>query len=225
MLHRHLYNLTLSKPQGITAAVYGNFSAAKAQEIIVSRGKVLELLRPDENGKMQVICSTEVFGVIRSIAPFRLTGGGRDYLIMGSDSGRIVILEYSKVIQACSDSTCMFQKPCPVSCPQPCGAFVRALTVTAGCIGAQPVQEGPPGDVWQVRLPPYRAGAVCCDGPQGPRLHDRGGGEAEAGICAQPRWSRQFDHLLAAGRAQVPQPGVLHLRHGHGLRQPGVCGY
>lgn len=78
-------------------AVYGNFSAPKAQEIIVSRGKILDLLRPDENGKMQTICSTEVFGTIRQLMPFRLTGGGRDYIIIGSDSGRIVIVEYSKV--------------------------------------------------------------------------------------------------------------------------------
>lgn len=79
------------------SAIYGNFSGPKAQEIIVSRGKVLELLRPDENGKMQTICSTEVFGKIRAIMPFRLTDVGRTYIVMGSDSGRIVILEYSKV--------------------------------------------------------------------------------------------------------------------------------
>jgi splicing factor 3B subunit 3 len=47
--------------------VYGNFSAPKAQEIIVSRGKVLELLRPDENAKMQVICSTEVIAILGRI--------------------------------------------------------------------------------------------------------------------------------------------------------------
>ena len=52
-------------------AIYGNFSAAKVQEIVVSRGRVLELLRPDETGKVQVIHSTDVFGIIRSLAPFR----------------------------------------------------------------------------------------------------------------------------------------------------------
>lgn len=77
-------------------AIYGNFSGPKAQEVIVSRGKVLELLRPDESGKMQTIVATEVFGQIRSLVPFRLTGGNRDYIVVGSDSGRIVILEYSK---------------------------------------------------------------------------------------------------------------------------------
>ena len=35
-------------------AVYGNFSGHKAQEVMISRGSVLELLRPDEAGHMQV---------------------------------------------------------------------------------------------------------------------------------------------------------------------------
>lgn len=58
-------------------AVYGNFSGPKAQEIVVSRGKVLELLRPDDAGKVQTIYTTEVFGCIRCLAPFRLTGASR----------------------------------------------------------------------------------------------------------------------------------------------------
>jgi len=69
-----LYNLTLQKASGIVQAVYGNFSGSKAQEIVVGKGKILELLKPDENGKIQSILSVEVFGVIRSIVPFRLTG-------------------------------------------------------------------------------------------------------------------------------------------------------
>lgn len=36
------------------SALYGNFSAPKAQEIVVSRGCTLELLRPDDVGKLQV---------------------------------------------------------------------------------------------------------------------------------------------------------------------------
>ena len=89
----------------LQCAVYGSFSAAKAQEIIASRGKILELLRPDENGKLQTVCSTEVFGVIRSLMPFRLTGGGKDYLVIGSDSGRLVIVEYSKASRTLLNST------------------------------------------------------------------------------------------------------------------------
>uniref|UniRef100_A0A4W6DGI9 Splicing factor 3B subunit 3 n=1 Tax=Lates calcarifer TaxID=8187 RepID=A0A4W6DGI9_LATCA len=65
------------------------------QEIVVSRGKILELLRPDANtGKVHTLLTVEVFGIIRSLMAFRLTGGTKDYIVVGSDSGRIVILEY-----------------------------------------------------------------------------------------------------------------------------------
>ena len=55
---------------------------------------MIELLRPDEAGKVQSILAHECFGCVRSIAPFRLTGGSKDYVVVGSDSGRIVIFEY-----------------------------------------------------------------------------------------------------------------------------------
>uniref|UniRef100_H3AX27 Splicing factor 3B subunit 3 n=1 Tax=Latimeria chalumnae TaxID=7897 RepID=H3AX27_LATCH len=70
-------------------------SGTKQQEIIVSRGKILELLRPDPNtGKVHTLLTVEAFGIVRSLMAFRLTGGTKDYIVVGSDSGRIVILEY-----------------------------------------------------------------------------------------------------------------------------------
>ena len=90
-----LYNLTLQRPTGITHAVHGNFSGVKLQEIVVSRGRILELLKHDPNtGKVHTLLSTDIFGVVRSLMAFRLTGGSKDYVIVGTDSGRIVILEY-----------------------------------------------------------------------------------------------------------------------------------
>ncbi|KAK6185339.1 hypothetical protein SNE40_007593 [Patella caerulea] len=90
-----LYNLTLQRATGITSAIHGNFSGSKHQEIVVSRGKILELLRHDPNtGKIYPVLSVEVFGIIRALMPFKLTGGSKDYIVVGSDSGRIVILEY-----------------------------------------------------------------------------------------------------------------------------------
>jgi splicing factor 3B subunit 3 len=89
----HLLNLTLQAPSAINLAVYGNFTAAQAQEFVVARGNVLQLLRPNDEGRLETIISTEVFGVIRSLQPFRLTGSTQDYLVVGSDSGKIVVLE------------------------------------------------------------------------------------------------------------------------------------
>jgi len=48
-----LYSVTLSKPSGVQQAIYGNFSAARQQEIVVSHGKVLQLLRPNAKGLLQ----------------------------------------------------------------------------------------------------------------------------------------------------------------------------
>lgn len=90
-----LYNLTLQRATAITHAVHGNFSGTKMQEVVISRGKSIELLRPDPNtGKVHTLLTVEIFGIIRSLMSFRLTGGTKDYIVVGSDSGRIVILEY-----------------------------------------------------------------------------------------------------------------------------------
>jgi len=78
----YLYNLTLQRATGITHAVHGSFSGSKSQEVLISRGRTLELLRPDPNtGKVHTLLTTEVFGVIRSLMSFRLTGGTKGMLI------------------------------------------------------------------------------------------------------------------------------------------------
>lgn len=93
----YLYSLTLQQAGGISCVVYGNFSGTKEQEIVVARGKVLEMLRLDvASGKLQSVFSVEAFGEIRSLHAFKLTGSQKDYLSVGSDSGRIVILEYNR---------------------------------------------------------------------------------------------------------------------------------
>ncbi|KAJ1927861.1 pre-mRNA-splicing factor rse1 [Tieghemiomyces parasiticus] len=90
-----LYNLTLQPPTQVTQAVLGNFSGEKAQELVLARGTRLDLVRPDlTTGKLVTLLSHDVFGVVRSIAPFRLTGASKDYLVVTSDSGRLIILEY-----------------------------------------------------------------------------------------------------------------------------------
>ena len=52
----------------------GNFSSPKTEEFIISRGNIIELWRLDESGNVNVICSYEVYGLIRSLKPFRPSG-------------------------------------------------------------------------------------------------------------------------------------------------------
>ncbi|KAI9595999.1 mono-functional DNA-alkylating methyl methanesulfonate N-term-domain-containing protein [Syncephalis fuscata] len=83
----HLYNLTLQPPTIITCAVVGNFTGTREQQIIAARGTRLELLRPNaETGKSAVIIECQLFVIPRYAI---------DYLVVGSDSGRIVVLEYN----------------------------------------------------------------------------------------------------------------------------------
>ena len=93
----HLFSLTLSQATVINQAVGGSFSEEQVDEIVVAKGKILELLRPDtQTGKIEVVGSCEVFGLIRSLLTFRLMGMQRDFLVVGSDSGRMVIVEWNK---------------------------------------------------------------------------------------------------------------------------------
>ena len=88
----HLYALTLQKASTINHAIHGNFSGSKQQEIVISRGKIIELLRPDPNtGKVFPLLAMEMFGVVRDLIAFRLTGGSK------GEHGYACKLQYSMV--------------------------------------------------------------------------------------------------------------------------------
>ncbi|KAL7746725.1 pre-mRNA-splicing factor rse1 [Sorochytrium milnesiophthora] len=93
----HLYNITLQPPTHVVQAVVGSFSgASKQQEIVLAKPYALEMVTVDAaTGKVTQLLEQNVFGVVRSVAAFRLIGARKDYLVVGSDSGRIVILEYN----------------------------------------------------------------------------------------------------------------------------------
>jgi len=90
----HLLSVNLQKSGAISVAVYGNFSGSKAHEIVCARGNGIELFRPDETGRMISINYTPCFCVVRSLLAFRLLGSNVDYLVIGTDSGKVTIVEY-----------------------------------------------------------------------------------------------------------------------------------
>lgn len=72
----HLYHLTLQGATALAGAIVGNFSGVRQQEIIVARGNTLELLRVDaQTGKISVVLTSDAYGSLRCLEPFRLTGG------------------------------------------------------------------------------------------------------------------------------------------------------
>ncbi|KAJ2142364.1 pre-mRNA-splicing factor rse1 [Coemansia sp. RSA 678] len=90
-----LYNLTLQAPTAVSTAILGHFSGGKHQEVVVARQQFLELWRPDTaTGKLVVEHSENLFCQVRSLAAFRLTGGSKDYIVLGSDAGALSLLEF-----------------------------------------------------------------------------------------------------------------------------------
>lgn len=58
----------------------------------------MDVFKPDPvTGKVHVLLSQEMFGIVRSLKAFRLTGSRKDFIVVGSDSGRIAILTYNPV--------------------------------------------------------------------------------------------------------------------------------
>ncbi|KAL4779714.1 CPSF A subunit region-domain-containing protein [Aspergillus varians] len=93
--HMFMYSLTIQPPTAITQAILGQFAGTKEQQIVTASGSKLTIHRPDATqGKVTPLYSQDVFGIIRSLAAFRLAGSIKDYIIIGSDSGRITIIEY-----------------------------------------------------------------------------------------------------------------------------------
>lgn len=77
-------------------AVVGQFSGGKQQELIVPTANALSVYKIDgRNGRLRRIHHQEVYGIVRSLAAFRLPGSSKDQLLVGSDSGQIAVLDYS----------------------------------------------------------------------------------------------------------------------------------
>lgn len=73
-----LYSLTIQPPSHIAQAVLGQFGSTREQLIVTAAGSRLTLLRPDPNlGKVHTVLNHDVFGIIRSLAAFRVTGSSK----------------------------------------------------------------------------------------------------------------------------------------------------
>lgn len=110
----NLYNLTLLKSGLTSSAIIGHFTGTNEQEVLIARGKTLEILRVNTLlNKLETVISVDVFSTIRSLASFRATGkvdasifklyylhfrlgNDRDYIVIGSDSGKLVVLAYNE---------------------------------------------------------------------------------------------------------------------------------
>lgn len=73
-----MYSLTLQAPSAVHQAILGQFAGTKEQQIITATGSVLTIHRPDATqGRVTALVSHNVFGIIRSLAAFRLAGSNK----------------------------------------------------------------------------------------------------------------------------------------------------
>lgn len=92
----YLYNLTLKQPSCYNQTILGQFMGdKKSQEIFVSNGTSVQLLKPNiDSGKIEIICQQNLLGVIFKAQKLRAIGASKDSVVVTSDSGNIVILEF-----------------------------------------------------------------------------------------------------------------------------------
>ena len=90
-----MYSLTIQPPTSITQAILGQFAGTKEQQIVSASGSRLTIHRPDPvNLKITPVLSLDVFGIIRTLAPFRLAGSSKgEHTNRTSSSCRIVIVQ------------------------------------------------------------------------------------------------------------------------------------
>ncbi|WBW74987.1 U2 snRNP-associated protein, WD repeat protein Sap130 [Schizosaccharomyces osmophilus] len=90
-----LYSLTIQNSNYVQNSCVASLSGKKVQEIVIATESRLLVYKVDPNdGRISCILNHNCFGIIRNVAPLRLTGFKRDYLIVTSDSGRITVLQY-----------------------------------------------------------------------------------------------------------------------------------
>ena len=80
-----MYSLTIQPPTAITQAILGQFSGTKEQQIVTASGSKLTIHRPDaQQGKVSAVFSQDCFGIIRTLAAFRLAGSNKGTLRLPS---------------------------------------------------------------------------------------------------------------------------------------------
>ena len=76
-----MYSLTIQPPTSVTQAILGQFAGTKEQQIVTASGSQLTIHRPDPTaGQISTILSQDVFGIIRTLAAFRLAGSNKGML-------------------------------------------------------------------------------------------------------------------------------------------------
>lgn len=94
----NLYHLTLRGPSVTIKSKIGQFlGSKKSQELVLATSTTIEVWKPNSNsGKLEKLSQQLSLGIIQCIDTLRLPGTQQDFLVITSDSGKIVIAEYQQ---------------------------------------------------------------------------------------------------------------------------------
>ena len=94
-----MYSFTLQPPSAVAHAIIGQFAGSKEQQILTASGSRLVLNRVvrydreregdevDRHVGVMPLLTHDVFGIIRSLAPFRLAGSGKGMSLISTSQG------------------------------------------------------------------------------------------------------------------------------------------
>ena len=89
-----MLSLTIQPPTSVTQAILGQFAGTKEQQIVTASGSRLTIHRPDPSkSTISTILSQDVFGIIRTIAAFRLPGSKKGMSLPFHSRLQIVMFE------------------------------------------------------------------------------------------------------------------------------------
>jgi splicing factor 3B subunit 3 len=88
----HLLHFTQHQPSAITHAVYGSFTKPVTHELVLARGRLLELFSMTSEGALERVARVNCFAHVRGIATLRLAGQSKDIIVVTSDSGRLTFM-------------------------------------------------------------------------------------------------------------------------------------
>lgn len=104
-----MYSLTIQPPTAVTQAILGQFAGTKEQQIVTASGSKLTIHRPDPTqGKIATLYSQDVFGIIRTLAAFRLAGSSKGKLDPSSRSRTNLV-----ILEAPGAARCSSREPAP----------------------------------------------------------------------------------------------------------------
>lgn len=89
-----LYNLTVKDATLIHKSLVGNFTSAKRESLVLSRGCSIELNSIGGSGEISLVLKYEGFGVVTCMEKMKDSKGKRDLLLLCSEAGKISLLSF-----------------------------------------------------------------------------------------------------------------------------------